>query len=121
MPGTPLFSRRNRSKRSVKPFALRKAADAFGHVGERALRLAHREQAELPEAVARNGREKVRIAAAGVEHRCIGGTLYRAAARGLDQFVLQFERAERRKAGLSHVALFLAAFLFCHDAFSNEK
>jgi hypothetical protein len=49
------------------------------------------------------------------------GTLHRGAAGGLDQFVLEFERAERRKAGLSHVALFLAAFLFCHDAFSNVQ
>jgi len=65
----------------------------------------------LPEAVARNGGEEVRIAPACVKHGRVGGTLDRTAAGGLDQFVLEFERAERRDLGL-----FLRARLcrFCH-------
>src|SRR5581483_12250177 len=91
-----------------------KSANAFRHVSERALRLAHRKETELPETVTRNRREKIRIAAFCVEHRHVGRTLHDTAARRLDEFVLQLERAERCKTRLGHVCMRDAAILFCH-------
>jgi hypothetical protein len=66
--------------------------------------------------MARDGRQEVRVAAAGVEHRNVGGALDRPAASGLDQFILQFERAE-----CCQLVLFGFAFAFCHDAFSIAR
>ncbi|MCY1365751.1 hypothetical protein D9M69_526130 [compost metagenome] len=75
--------------------ALRKAAHVR-HVDVRALGLGHGKEAELEEAMARGGGQKVRVAAAGVEHQAF--TL----SCDLDQRILQFERAQA--AQLFHVA-----------------
>ncbi|MND66149.1 hypothetical protein D3C80_575370 [compost metagenome] len=64
-------------------------AQPLGHVGEGALRLAHGEQTQPPEAMSRRRGQEVGIAAPGVQHQPVldaGGQL--------DQFVLQLKRAE---------------------------
>ena len=73
----------------------RMAADAFRHIGEGALRLLHGEQPELEEAVARDGRHEVRVAATGVEHQALG-----VAGRQARQLILDLERAQLRQFGV---------------------
>ena len=82
-------------KARLDSFEARMAADAFRHVGEGALRLLHCEQPELEEAVARNGRQEVRVAATGVEHGSLG-----VARRQGGQLILELERAELREFGV---------------------
>ena len=71
------------------------AADAFRHIGEGTLRLLHGEQSELEESVARDGRQEVRVAAAGVEHHALG-----VAGRQPRQLILDLERTELRQFGV---------------------
>ncbi len=78
------------------PFLWRQARNAVGQAGGRAFGLGHREQAELKEAVARRRRQKIRVAAAGVQHHPLG------VARGeRDQPVFQLERAQRIQSSRS--------------------
>ena len=54
------------------PFPLGQASDTRGQAVGAPFSLGHREQTELKEAVARLCREKIRIAAAGIQHHAIG-------------------------------------------------
>ena len=73
----------------LEPFEPGMAAHALRPISERPLGFLHGEQPQLEEAVTRQSRQKVRIAAPGVEHRAVG------VARGeLGEVVLKFERAE---------------------------
>ncbi|OWG18384.1 hypothetical protein KDK82_1863 [Delftia sp. K82] len=76
-------------------------AHAHRHVGVRQLRLRRREQPQPEEGPARRGRQEVGIATPRIEHEAVG------LARGhLDQFVLEFERAQIRQTPiiLAHCA-----------------
>jgi hypothetical protein len=107
MPGTPLLIAQERSRSVLQSLALREAAHALGHVGERALGFAHREQAELPETVARNVARKF----------------------GLPRPALSIETFAGRSTAPPPAALISSSFssnglsaasFFCHDAFSIQ-
>ena len=76
-------------KASSDPLQIWQSSDAFVHIAKGSFRFVHREQPELKKAVARHRREKIRVAAPGVEHQPLGMT-----GSERDQSVLQLERAE---------------------------
>ena len=76
-------------KASSDPLQIWQSSDAFVHIAKGSFRFVHREQPELKKAVARHRREKIRVAAPGVEHQPLG-----MAGSARDQRVLQLERAE---------------------------